>query len=233
VSAVHASILLPSTVAGPLTPLLESLMLLLPAMYLQMKAAGSLSDGQRVAFEPLIAVAAVIDKILGDAESAPSMVRAVTRFLDGEYAGAPAEMLAEICHPLFAAFLPSHSQLLAQVLTRLLNQGPLEWEEPIMLAVAYALQHPQSPSFVDHFHLVLDLCVGDERAASDAAVYCLSSAMRAAARAGDQLTSQGMANGRPFDEIANIKFYESEERELEQFRDVTPAVAQMLAALRS
>ncbi len=63
------------------------------------------------------------------------------------------------------------------MLTRLLRAGPKAWEEPLLLLVAYALQHPQSPSFVDHFHLVVSQCVSAE---SDAAVYCLSSAMRAA-----------------------------------------------------
>jgi len=253
--AVQASILLPSVSAGPLpppmqaaavtpsggggggaagvsptaTPLFESLMLLLPAMYLHVKSASALSEGQRVAYEPLIAAAAVVDKILGDAEGAPSMVRALMRFLDGELMGAAAEMLAEICHPLFAAFLPSHSQMLAHTLTRLLKEGPAEWEEPIMLAVAYAMQHPTAPSFVDQFHLVVQLCVDGE---SDAAVYCLSSAMRAAARAGDEFTSQGMASGRPFDELSSNRFYQSEERELEQARDVLPNLIQVHAVMR-
>ena len=138
-------------------------------------------------------------------------------------------MLAEVCLPLFHAYLPAHSQLLAQTLTRLLQAGPLAWEEPLFLLVAYALQHPQAPNFVDHFHLVVQLCVDGD---SEANVYCLSSAMRAAAKGGDRLVSSSMAGGRPFDEIANLKFYESEEKELETTRDVLPAVAQALAAMR-
>ena len=119
-------------------------------------------------------------------------------------------------------------QLLAQILTRLLRAGPLVWDEPLFLLVAYALQHPQAPYFVDHFHLVVQLCVDGD---SEANVYCLSSAMRAAARGGDQLVSSAMAGGKPFDEISNIKFYASEDKELEQTRDVLPAIAQALEGL--
>ena len=112
---------------------------------------------------------------------------------------------------------------------RLLRAGPLEWEEPFFLLVAYALQHAQAETFVDHFHLVVQLCVDGD---SEANLYCLSSAMRAAARGGDKLVSAAMASGKPFDEIANIKFYASEERELENTRDVLPAIGQSLAAMR-
>ena len=43
-------------------------------------------------------------------------------------------------------------------LTRLLHAGPLRWEEPLFLLVAYALQHPQRVR-----RLVLRV-VSDERA---------------------------------------------------------------------
>ena len=43
--------------------------------------------------------------------------------------------------------------------------------------------------------------------------------------------ASAMAGGKPFDEIANLKFYASEERELEAARDVLPAIGQALAAL--
>ena len=55
--------------------------------------------------------------------------------------------------------------------------------------------------------------------------------MRAAARAGDNLSSQALASGKPFDEVASLDFYASEERELEATRDVVPAMAQALAAM--
>ena len=55
--------------------------------------------------------------------------------------------------------------------------------------------------------------------------------MRAAVRAGDQLTSQTMSQGKPFDEVAELKFYHSEERELEQTREVLPNIAQVHATL--
>ena len=160
------------------------------------------------------------------------MVGALQHFFDGAFGGgeqAAAEMLAELCHPLYAAFLPSHSALLAQMLTRLLRSGPVRWEEPLMLLVAYALQHPDAPQFVDHYHLVIQLCVSGE---SDAAIYCLSSAMQAAARGGDSLTSRAMGTGKPFDEIANIQFYHTEAKELEQTRNVVPAIKQSLEAMR-
>ena len=161
------------------------------------------------------------------------MVRALERFLDGGFGSgqaAAAEMLAELTQPLFAAFLPSHSVLLAQMLTRLLQAGPKAWEEPLMLLVAYALQHPDAPTFVDHFHLVVQLCV---EADSEAAVYCLSSAMQAAARGGDALTAHEMGQGKPFDEIANLQFYTADAKELELVRDVLPAVSQALRALQA
>ena len=120
-------------------------------------------------------------------------------------------------------------QFLAQILTRLLRAGPLVWDEPLFLLVAYALQHPQAPYFVDHFHLVVQLCVDGD---SEANVYCLSHAMRAAAKGGDKLVASAMAAGKPFDEVANLKFYKSEEKELETTRDVLPAISHALAALR-
>jgi len=215
------------------TPLLEALMLLLPAMYQQVKTAPAtgLTEAQRIAYEPLVAAAAVVDKVNADKEGEPSMVDALRKFFAGAFIGRSggAFMLAEICKPLFDAYLPSHSQLLAQTLTRLLQAGPVAWEEPLFLLVAYALQHAQAPSFVDHFHLVVQLCVDGE---SEANVYCLSHAMRAAAKGGDKLVSAAMASGKPFDEVANLKFYKSEEKELETIRDVLPAISHSLAALR-
>ena len=89
-------------------------------------------------------------------------------------------------------------------------------------------QHVESPKFVENFHLVVQLCSDSD---SEAAVYCLSSAMRAAARAGDTLTSQAMSSGRPFNEIATLKYYAAEERELEQTRQVLPSVAQTLQSM--
>ena len=211
------------------------MMLPLPPMCLQVKNAppGGLSEVKRLAYEPLVAAAAVVDKSIGDAEGAPSMVGVLRKFFDGQFGGgrdAAAGLLAEVCFPLFAAYLPSHSQLLAQTLTRLLETGPLAWEEPIFLLVAYALQHPQAPAFVDHFHLVVNLCVDGD---SEANVYCLSSAMRAAAKGGDKLSAMAMAQGKPFDEVANLKFYKTEERELELTREVLPSIGQALAALRA
>jgi len=217
------------------TPLLEVLCLALPAMYQLINDASNVygtTEGQRIAFEPLAAAAAVVDKMLGDGPETPSMVAALERFFGGEFVGgrsAAAEMLAELCYPLMAAFLPSHSVLLAQMLTRLLQQGPIAWEEPLMLLVAYSLQHPQSPAFVDHFHLVVDLCTDSE---SEAALYCLSSAMQAAARGGDQITSLAMGQGKPFDEIANLQFYKQEGKELELTRAVVAPVAAVLASLK-
>ena len=207
-------------------------MLLLPALYLQVHADAELSTYQRVAYEPLLAAAVVVDKIISNLSNAPSMAGALRHFFEGGFGSgrvAAAELLSNICLPLFAAFLPSHSSLLAQTLTRLLRSGPVEWEEPLFLLVAYALQHPEAPGFVDNFHLVIDRCVDGD---SDANVYCLSSAMRAAVASGDQLTSQLMATGKPFSEVSNIKFYESEARELEQARDVVPAIAHVLATLQ-
>ena len=91
------------------------------------------------------------------------------------------------------------------------------------------MQHPESAAFVDHFHLVIDLCVDGD---SEANVYCLSSAMRAAAKGGDKLSAMAMAQGKPFDEVSNLKFYKTEERELEITREVLPSIAQTLHALR-
>ena len=244
---------------GPLVidsaPLLEALCLLIPALY-QLVADEAVSiegqrlafgdDGiisQRLAFEPLAAAAAVVDLMLGaDAHhgayahdgaphTAPSMARVLERFFMGEFGGgraAASELLAQLCHPLFAAYLPSHSDRLAQMLTRLLHAGPVAWEEPLMLLVAHALQHPQSPSFVDQFHHVIHLCTASE---SEAALYCLGSAMQAATRAGDVLTSVSMGQGKPFDEIANLQFYQQERKVLETTRDVLPALAAVLASL--
>ena len=222
------------------TPLLECLMLQLPAMYelISQETGGVISEGQRVAFEPLAAAAALIDKMLGVDEAnseAPSMTRALERFFGGQFAGedrraAAAQMLAELCQPLFAAYLPSHSVQLAQMLTRLLQAGPVTWEEPLMLLVAYALQHPEAPTFVDHFHLVVQLCVNGD---SEAAVYCLSSAMQAAARGGDKLTAVDMGSGKPFDEIGHVQFYTAEGKDLENTRDVLPGMVQALDAMRA
>ena len=89
----------------------------------------------------------------------------------------------------------------------------------------HILQHPESPRFVENFHLVVQRCVDSE---GEAAVYCLSAAMRAAARAGDALTAQAMASGRPFDEVAKIQFYAAEERELQLTRQVVLAITQVL-----
>ena len=125
--------------------------------------------------------------------------------------------------------LRSISLVLAQTLTRLLQAGPATWQEPLFLLVAYALHHPLAPHFVDHFHLVVQLCVEGD---SEANTYCLSCAMQAAANGGDKLSSSAMSAGKPFDEISNLKFYASEERELETARDVLPAIAQVLSALQ-
>jgi len=212
-------------------------MLLLPAMYQQVKLSVALSEAQRLAYEPLVMTAAVVDKLNNYNANAPeedsSMALELRHFFDGAYVGgryATATMLTRICTPLFKAYLPSHSALLAQTLTRLLQAGPVAWEEPLFLLVAYALQHPQAPNFVDHFHLVVQLCVDGD---SEANVYCLQSAMKAAAKGGDKLVSSAMATGKPFDEIANVTFSKTEEKELEMTRDVIPAVAQVLDALRA
>jgi len=258
--SIHAEIVLPQVLKGPAivpdpkggsraygsstTPLLECLMLQLPAMYELIASSGVITEGQRVAYEGLTSAATVIDTMLGAEESTPetpSMVRALDRFftgastrMDGTAAGDPraaaADMLQELCQPLFAAYLPGHSVQLAGMLTRLLQAGPITWEEPLMLLVAYALQHPQAPLFINHFHLVVQLCVNGE---SEAAVYCLSSAMQAAARGGDTLTSVDMSSGKPFDDIANLQFYETEVKELEQTRDVLPGMQQVLDVLRT
>ena len=230
-------------------PLLEALCLLIPALYRLVADESVITEGQRLAFgddgfisqrlafEPLAAAAAVVDLMLdanahhGAQSTASSMARVLERFFLGEFGGgraAAAELLAQLCHPLFAAYLPSHSERLAQMLTRLLHAGPVAWEEPLMLLVAYALQHPQSPSFVDQFHLVINLCTVSE---SEAALYCLGSAMQAATRAGDVLTSVSMGQGKPFDEIANLQFYQQERKVLETTRDVLPALAAVLASL--
>ena len=259
---VHASSILPKTMPGALeappsasapgqpglapgevaaalaatpTPLLESLMLQLPVLYVQVLSADEstgLSEGQRIAYEPLVAAAAIVDKITGASGDTPSLVATLRQFFDGAFGGgrgAAAQLLSAIATPIFAAYLPSHSRFLAQTLTRLLQSGPLVWEEPLFLLVAYALQHQDAPRFVDHFHLVVQRCVEGD---SEANVYCLGAAMRAAVRAGDQLTSHAISSGQPFDEIANIKFVASEERELELTRDVVPSVAQVLASLK-
>jgi hypothetical protein len=221
------------------TPLLEAMLLLLPPLYLQIRTCADerqgLAKADRYAYEPLVAAAAVVDKIVGGAGAAgdekPSMVATLQRFFDGGFGGGragAAQLLSSAASPLFAAFLPSHSHFVAQTLTRLLQSGPLAWEEPLFLLVAYALQHPDAPKFVDHFHVAVQRCVEGD---SDANVYCLSSAMRAAARAGDNLSSQALASGKPFDEVASLDFYASEERELEATRDVVPAMAQALAAM--
>lgn len=223
------------------TPLLEAMLLLLPPLYLQIKASADETHGldkpARYAYEPLVASAAVVDKILaggvgsGAPPNLPSLMAVLQRFFDGGFGGGrpgAAQLLSAAAAPLFAAFLPSHSHFVAQTLTRLLQSGPRAWEEPLLLLVAYALQHPDAPSFVDHFHVVVQQCVDGD---SEANTYCLSSAMRAAARAGDDLSSQALASGKPFDEVASLEFYASEERELEAARDVVPSMAQVLEAI--
>ena len=46
------------------------------------------------------------------------------------------------------------------------------------------------------------------------------------------IVSASMATGKPFDEIANVSFAQSEGKDLEATRDVLPAIDQCLAELR-
>ena len=41
----------------------------------------------------------------------------------------------------------------------------------------------------------------------------------------------GVSKSQPFDEVASLEFYASEERELEAARDVVPSMAQVLDSI--